>query len=251
MKDYKFLKKYDPELYKLLVFAEGYPANDPQASLIRLRQYGELLARLWASKLNVFIEAEESYSDLLNRLQDRKKIPANICNAFHQLRVGGNEALHFLQGDSKTARENLNIAKKLSKEFDLTFANHLEKSKTQTTSDPLSVCSEPTLLVGDSLELQEVFTMESPQTDFTGKELIGVDFSGRDLQGFDFTGAYLNNAKFCLANLKNVSFRGADIRGTDFRGAKYLQSHQVEDTLRDRKTRFPDRLQRVIDSQDF
>jgi hypothetical protein len=251
MKDYKFLKKYDPELYKLLVFAEGYPANDPQASLIRLRQFGELLARLWANKLNVFIEAEESYSDLLKRLQDRGKIPVNICNEFHQLRVGGNEALHFLQGDSKTARANLNIAKRLSKEFDLTFANHLEKSGMQTTPAPMSVCVESSLIEEDSLELQEVLKTDSPQTDFTGKELIGMDFSGRDLQGFDFTGAYLNNAKFCLANLKNVSFRGADIRGADFRNAKYLQSNQVEDTLRDRKTRFPDRLQRVIDSQDF
>ncbi len=251
MKEYKFLKKYDPELYKLLVFAEGYPANDPQASLIRLRQFGELLARLWASKLNVFTEVEESYSDLLKHLQDRGKIPVKICNEFHQLRVGGNEALHFLHGDSKTARANLNIAKKLSKEFDLTFSNHSEKSGGQATPDPLPVCSKPVLLDDDSEELQEVLKTVSPQTDFTGKEMIGVDFSGRDLQGFDFTGAYLNNAKFCMANLKNVSFRGADIRGADFRGARYLQSNQVENTLRDKKTHFPDRLQRVIDSQDF
>ena len=60
---FKFLNIYDPLLYDLLVFAEGYPEKDPHASLIRLRQFGELLARLWANKLNVFTESDESYEN--------------------------------------------------------------------------------------------------------------------------------------------------------------------------------------------
>ena len=47
---FHFLKEIDPLLVQLGAFAESNPESDPHASLIRLRQYGDVLGRLVAQK---------------------------------------------------------------------------------------------------------------------------------------------------------------------------------------------------------
>jgi len=44
-----FLKRFDPQLVRLGTLAERYFKDDPCTCLIKLRQYGELLAQLTAA----------------------------------------------------------------------------------------------------------------------------------------------------------------------------------------------------------
>ena len=55
--NFDFLNNFDLILVRLGTFAESYPENDPHASLIRLRQYGEILSRNIAEKFNIYVES--------------------------------------------------------------------------------------------------------------------------------------------------------------------------------------------------
>ena len=67
--NFDFLNKFDLILVRLGTFAESYPENDPHASLIRLRQYGEILSRHIVDKFNIYVESKEVNFDLLKNLK--------------------------------------------------------------------------------------------------------------------------------------------------------------------------------------
>ena len=48
--NFDFLAKHDPQLVRLGGLAERYFKDDPSTSLIKLRQFGELLAQLTAAR---------------------------------------------------------------------------------------------------------------------------------------------------------------------------------------------------------
>lgn len=48
--NFNFLEQYDAQLVRLGVLAERYFRDDPSTSLIKLRQFGEILAQLVAKK---------------------------------------------------------------------------------------------------------------------------------------------------------------------------------------------------------
>ena len=61
--NFDFLNKFDLILVRLGTFAESYPENDPHASLIRLRQYGEILSRHIAGKFNISFSGHDHIAD--------------------------------------------------------------------------------------------------------------------------------------------------------------------------------------------
>jgi hypothetical protein len=52
--NFAFLEPHDPQLVRLGMLAERYFPDDPNTSLLKLRQFGELLAQLVAAQMGEF-----------------------------------------------------------------------------------------------------------------------------------------------------------------------------------------------------
>ena len=81
--------------------AEEHFAADPSVSLVKLRQFGEVLAKRAAAKVGLYV-GDESQQGLIDRLSDRGVIGATQRTLFHDLRRVGNAAVH--EGTGITAR---------------------------------------------------------------------------------------------------------------------------------------------------
>jgi type I restriction enzyme R subunit len=111
--NFVFLKRFDPRLVRLGTLAERYFKDAPCTCLIKLRQYGELLAQLTAAKAGLYEDAQEHQVELLRRLRDRHIVQGEVYQLFQELRVYGNRATHDMVGDHRTALENLKYARVL------------------------------------------------------------------------------------------------------------------------------------------
>ena len=103
--------------------AERYFKDDPNTSLIKLRQFGEVLAQLTAAKSGLFASPEEQQADLLRRLKFERIVPRVVGDLFYQLRIAGNRATHAHTGDHAEALSTLKIARELGIWFHRTFAD--------------------------------------------------------------------------------------------------------------------------------
>jgi type I restriction enzyme R subunit len=101
--NFAFLDAHDPQLVRLGVLAEQYFASDPNTCLIKLRQFGELLAQLAAAKVGLYVSSDERQIDLLRRLRERGLLKGEVDRLFHEVRRAGNEATHTLAGNHRTA----------------------------------------------------------------------------------------------------------------------------------------------------
>ena len=63
------LQSYDEQLFRLGVLAERYFSEDPNTTLLKLRQLGELLAQQTASRFGLELRIEETQQVLLRRLE--------------------------------------------------------------------------------------------------------------------------------------------------------------------------------------
>src|SRR5438128_7933235 len=73
--NFAHLHEHDAQLLRLGMLAERYFPDDPNTSLLKLRQLAELLAQLVATKVGLYQSPEESQYDLLRRLQDQGMLP--------------------------------------------------------------------------------------------------------------------------------------------------------------------------------
>src|SRR4051812_34036827 len=126
--NFSFLNSHDPQLMRLGALAERYFADDPNTSLIRLRQFAELLAQLTAAKAGLFTGPEEPQSDLLRRLKFERVLPAEVADFFHQVRIAGNQATHTQGGNHSQALTTLKIARQLGVWYFRTFVDRAFKS---------------------------------------------------------------------------------------------------------------------------
>ena len=108
--------------------AERYFGDDPSTALIKLRQFGELLAQLTAAKSGLFAGPDEPQSDLLRRLKFERVLPAEVVDLFHQVRIAGNQATHAQGGDHAQALTTLKIARQLGVWYYRTFVDKAFKS---------------------------------------------------------------------------------------------------------------------------
>ena len=244
--NFDFLKKFDLILVRLGTFAESYPENDPHASLIRLRQYGEILSRHIAEKFNIYVESEEVNFDLLENLKSVDVIPHEVTSGLNQLRILGNNALHSFQGDSTDVKKNLQTAIKLGQWFVSISRSH-GKNNSLEEYLPQEIKQE---LKGVTLKSQPKKEIKKCSNDFSGKDLSRKFFNGQNLTDFDFSGADLRYTSFKNANLKNTVFDGADIRGAIFLESKNLQSYQLENALKDKNTKIPENINRKFTIDD-
>ena len=119
--NFAHLRVHDSQLVKLGTLAEKYFKDDPVTCLMKLRQFGELLAQLVAANVGLYTNPDESQIELLNRLQSKNLLPGDVKNLFHQLRKSGNNATHQLQGSHGVALSHLRYARVLGIWFHRTF----------------------------------------------------------------------------------------------------------------------------------
>jgi type I restriction enzyme R subunit len=121
--NFQFLAKHDPVLVRHAALAERYVFDDANSSLIKLRQFGELLAQCAAASVGMVIESRDSFLDVLNRLRSAGVIDHQVSQLFHGLRKLGNEAAHESADDRRAALHQLQMARKLAVWFHKSFGN--------------------------------------------------------------------------------------------------------------------------------
>ncbi len=119
--NFAHLRFYDEQLFRLGSLAERYFPDDPNTSLLKLRQLGELLAQQVASRFGVELRQEETQQQLLRRLECDGVLEREVAELFHGLRRKGNLANHDLHGDHATALKILRMAWQLGVWFHRTF----------------------------------------------------------------------------------------------------------------------------------
>ena len=98
-------------MVKLATAAEKYFKQDPVTCLMKLRQFGELLAQLVAANFGVYTTHEEPQLKLLNRLSSQNLLTREVNKLFHEIRRAGNDAIHQNKGDHRTALSSLKFAR--------------------------------------------------------------------------------------------------------------------------------------------
>jgi type I restriction enzyme, R subunit len=121
--NFAHLQAHDEQLLRLGMLAERYFPDDPNTSLLKLRQLTEFLTQLVATKVGLYQSPEESQYDLLCRLQDQGILPREIAQLFGEVQRAGNTASHAMAGDHRTALAALKITWQLELWFHRTFTN--------------------------------------------------------------------------------------------------------------------------------
>lgn len=119
--NFQFLETHDPLLVALGAQAERYFGDDPSTALIKLRQFGEVLARRAAAAVGVFAGPDASQLDLINRLRDHGLLTPQLRQLFHDLRRAGNAAAHEARGTHADALHQLKMARELGVWFHRAF----------------------------------------------------------------------------------------------------------------------------------
>lgn len=126
--NFDMLHAYEAQLWRLGALAERYFAEDPNTSLLKLRQLSELLAQSLAARTGLYANPEESQYELIRRLQGEGVLPKEVKQVLDQIRVTGNAANHALQGDHAAALSTLKLCWQLCLWFHRTFKDAAYKS---------------------------------------------------------------------------------------------------------------------------
>lgn len=108
-RNFKFLEPVNGTLATLGGLAEQYFHDDPSTSLIKARQFCELLTRLHAAHMGLLEEQAETQSALLRRLKYERAIPDKVLDVLHFIRRTGNAAVHDVAGDHRQALTTLKM----------------------------------------------------------------------------------------------------------------------------------------------
>lgn len=120
--NFGFLAKQDPNLVQLGALAERYFRDDPSTTLLKLRQFAELLSKLIAAHHGLYGGERETFEEVLRRLAYERILPRETADTFHQLRRLGNAAAHEVRGNHAEALTGLKLARQLGIWFHRTYA---------------------------------------------------------------------------------------------------------------------------------
>lgn len=87
--NFDFLAPHDPLLVKYAAQAEKYIFDDPNTSLIKLRQFIEVLVQQASAYTGIYSSPEESLVDLLERLNSKGILNQGALQLFHGIRKAG------------------------------------------------------------------------------------------------------------------------------------------------------------------
>lgn len=156
--NFKFLAAHDRLLDHLGALAERYFSDDPSTSLLKLRQFGEVLAQRTAAQAGLYTSTEENQLELLARLRDHGLLPREVADLFHGLRKAGNAAAHDISGDHREALYQLRMAWQLGVWFHRTFGDR--KFKAGAFAPPPDPKAESAALAAELKRLRDELTAQ-------------------------------------------------------------------------------------------
>ncbi|MEL7470860.1 MAG: type I restriction-modification system endonuclease [Pseudomonadota bacterium] len=96
--NFSFLSWADESLCQIGGFAERFFVEDPNTSLIKSRQFAELLAGHVAARSNVLCGPNDTQIDVLKNLSSSGILSKEVADTFHLIRKRGNRANHEFSG---------------------------------------------------------------------------------------------------------------------------------------------------------
>lgn len=163
------LLAYEEQLWRLGALAERYFAEDPNTSLLKLRQFSELLAQSLAARTGLYANPQESQYELIRRLQGEAVLPKEVKQVFDQIRINGNAANHALQADHAAALSTLKLCWQLCLWFHRTFKDADYRSGPFVPPQPPA--DESTALRAELSELRQAVAAFQSQQEKVSKEL--------------------------------------------------------------------------------
>jgi hypothetical protein len=115
-RNFGFLGEYDPLLVEYGLRAEAYAYSDPNASLIKSRQFAEVLAKSTAYHAGMDCR-ESTFERTVGLLKRQRLIPRDVAGFFDHLRLAGNTAAHAHNSDRNAALQSLIGAYELARWF--------------------------------------------------------------------------------------------------------------------------------------
>ena len=162
--NFSFLAEHDPIFAELAQAAERVFANDPNTTLIKLRQLGEAMAQHLAAMVGLDFSEQTSQSDLLYHLNRELRLDPNVREMFHILRIEGNKATHQFRTQHKEAIDGLRVARNLAVWFHQSFG----KQGTAFKPGPFVAPSDPS---ADLRELQAQISKLTNELELANEEL--------------------------------------------------------------------------------
>jgi hypothetical protein len=121
--NFAFLADQDPLLHEIGASAESLFHTDPNATLVKLRQLAEHLARNAAAQLGVSFDRETKFFDLIASMRSRIAIDDKVLRLLHHIRKMGNEAAHEYKQDRTEAGKALRSAREVCIWYYRTFCH--------------------------------------------------------------------------------------------------------------------------------
>jgi type I restriction enzyme R subunit len=121
--NFNFLRKHVRPLADLGALAERYFSDDPNTAILKLRQYGELLAQEVAARVGVYSGPDVPQWELLRNLERTPYLANKVAQVFHGLRRIGNRASHDVTGSHGDALHALRLAREAGVWFVKSFHN--------------------------------------------------------------------------------------------------------------------------------
>ncbi len=121
--NFAFLAEHHRFLVRYAALAERYVFDDPNTALIKLRQFGELLAQQTAAYIGIFTSRNDDFRAVLGLLRDKNVLTNDVLNLFHDLRSSGNAAAHEHEDSRSVALRQLQRAHKLAIWFHKSFGD--------------------------------------------------------------------------------------------------------------------------------
>lgn len=188
--NFSFLADIAPDLDLLHCFAhqaEKYLHSDPNSCLIKIRQFGELLAQEIAARNGESIDRGEPQESLLRRLSMNGILKQNSIDLFHQIRKEGNRANHHGLSDYNRALRVLKYAHQLACWFYHTYVDQCNFNTFALPPDPaiewdktaqeLSSIREVNQALADRLNEKELYllSVKNSEGDEVEKQLAEIE----------------------------------------------------------------------------
>lgn len=122
--NFDFLKHHNEQLFRLGFLAERFFSEDPNTSLLKSRQFAELLTKEVAARAGAYDpKLRGNFSDLLFALKRDRIMSKAVLDLVHAIRIKGNEAVHEFGGTYADALSALKFARALGVWFHQGFGN--------------------------------------------------------------------------------------------------------------------------------
>lgn len=174
--NFSFLQPQNEQLARLASLAEYFLHIDTNTCLVKIRQFGELLAKQVALKVGISVKNNEEQFSVLRKLENSglfQNQTGDLYNKLHRIRIEGNNATHinYDQPDYQTALRHLQYAWELSVWYYCSFYDEgFDFQKFLTPSNPtLEIERKLTELKQEADRIKKLAEAEAKE-----KEEIGI-----------------------------------------------------------------------------